>query len=60
MQLYSTLLRARHGVPVRSSLVLLRPAADGPELTGVLEQLFDRLSEVSAWDESFPTADPAA
>lgn len=45
---------------MRSSLVLLRPAADGPELTGVLEQLFDRLSEVSAWDESFPTADPAA
>jgi predicted transposase YdaD len=36
MQLYSTLLRARHAVPVRT--LLLRPAADGPELTGVLEQ----------------------
>ncbi|MDR3638241.1 MAG: hypothetical protein P4L84_30840 [Isosphaeraceae bacterium] len=34
---YSTLLELRHQVPVRTSLVLLRPAADGPELTGKLE-----------------------
>lgn len=34
---YSTLLEWRHLVPVRTSLVLLRPAADGPELTGKLE-----------------------
>ncbi|MGP0062379.1 MAG: hypothetical protein ACLQGP_02090 [Isosphaeraceae bacterium] len=34
---YSTLLGWRHQLPVRTSLVLLRPAADGPELTGTLE-----------------------
>ena len=34
---YSTLLEWRHQLPVRTSLVLLRPAADGPELTGKLE-----------------------
>jgi hypothetical protein len=34
---YSTLRERRHQVPVRTSLVLLRPAADGPELTGKLE-----------------------
>jgi hypothetical protein len=34
---YSTLLEWRHQVPVRTSVVLLRPAADGPELTGKLE-----------------------
>ena len=37
---YSTLLRWRHQLPVRTSLVLLRPAADGPELTGKLEQRY--------------------
>jgi predicted transposase YdaD len=31
---YNTLLRRRHKVPVWSVAVLLRPAADGPELTG--------------------------
>jgi predicted transposase YdaD len=35
---YSTVLNAHHQVPVRTALVLLRPAADGPELTGVLEK----------------------
>ena len=35
---YSTLLGYQHEVPVRTSLVLLRPAADGPELSGLLEQ----------------------
>jgi len=36
--MYSTLLHSHHKVPVRTVLVLLRPAADGPELTGVLEK----------------------
>ncbi len=36
--LYSTLLHAHHKVPVRTALILLRPAADGPELTGVYER----------------------
>jgi hypothetical protein len=34
---FSTLLEMRHQLPVRTTLVLLRPAADGPELTGKLE-----------------------
>jgi hypothetical protein len=33
-QLYNTLLCFRFGIPVRTSFVLLRPQADGPELTG--------------------------
>jgi hypothetical protein len=36
--LYSTLLEYQYRVPIRSSLVLLRPAADGPELTGLRER----------------------
>src|SRR5262249_7567883 len=35
---YNTLASRRHGVPVLSAVVLLRPAADGPELTGVYER----------------------
>jgi hypothetical protein len=35
--LYSALLGYRHGVPVRTALVLLRPDADRPELTGLWE-----------------------
>ena len=35
---YNTLLRRRHRVPVWTVVVLLRPAADGPELTGVYEK----------------------
>ncbi len=31
---YNTLLDDRHDLPVRSVAILLRPAADGPELTG--------------------------
>jgi predicted transposase YdaD len=34
---YNVLLKRRHRLPVRSVIVLLRPEADGPELTGVLE-----------------------
>src|SRR5712691_8169529 len=36
--LYSVLLERRHRTPVRSVVVLLRPEADGPELTGFLER----------------------
>jgi len=32
---YNTLLDDRHDLPTRSLVVLLRPAADGPDLTGV-------------------------
>jgi len=32
---YNLLLYGRHGLPARSLLVLLRPSADGPALTGV-------------------------
>ena len=35
-------------VPVQTAVVLLRPAADGPELTGVLEQKW-RNGEVYDW-----------
>jgi len=35
---YHALLLYRHGLPVESTIVLLRPAADGPDLTGLLEQ----------------------
>jgi len=34
---YNVLLKRRHRMPVRSVIVLLRPEADGPELTGLLE-----------------------
>jgi hypothetical protein len=39
-QMYNTLIGWRHGLPVRSLIVLLRPAADGTELTGVFERRF--------------------
>jgi predicted transposase YdaD len=56
---YSTLLEWRHQLPVRTSLVLLRPAADGPELTGNLElrhpdgDLYDtfRYDVVRVWEQ---------
>jgi predicted transposase YdaD len=37
---YNTLLGRRHQVPVWTVVVLLRPAADGPELTGTYEREF--------------------
>jgi hypothetical protein len=37
---YNVLLSHKHRVPVRSVIVLLRPEADGPELTGSLERFF--------------------
>ncbi len=45
---YSTLLHAHHKVPVRTVMVLLRPAADGPELTGILEKKWHN-GEVYDW-----------
>lgn len=33
---YNVLLHGRHGAPVRSVALLLRPKADGPEMTGVV------------------------
>ncbi len=35
---YSAIMRHGHGVPIHSTVILLRPAADGPELNGVYEQ----------------------
>jgi predicted transposase YdaD len=57
---YNTLLRRRHGLPVWSVAVLLRPAADGPELTGRYRESFPergrnlsfRYSVVRVWRES--------
>jgi predicted transposase YdaD len=37
---YNTLLTQKYQVPVWSVIVLLRPAADGPDLTGVFEKSF--------------------
>jgi predicted transposase YdaD len=34
---YSVLLRRRHGLSVRSIVVLLRPEADGPQMTGAVQ-----------------------
>ena len=56
---YNVLLGRRHGLPVRSIVVLLRREADGPDLTGVLRQ-FDpdgscylefHYRVVRAWDQ---------
>jgi hypothetical protein len=38
--LYSVVLESHYHVPVRTTLVVLREAADGPELTGVLEKTY--------------------
>jgi predicted transposase YdaD len=35
---YNVLLTARHDLPAHSAVVLLRPAADGPGITGLLER----------------------
>ncbi len=55
---YNALASHRHGLPVRSVVVLLRPAADGPELTGAYEQavpgwgrsLWFRYKVVRVWE----------
>ncbi len=48
VHMYNTMLHGHHDVPVRTALVLLRPAADGPELTGVLEKKY-RNGQVYDW-----------
>jgi predicted transposase YdaD len=35
---YNVLLMDRHGLPVRTVVILLRPKADGPEMTGVVRR----------------------
>jgi hypothetical protein len=40
LHFYSTLLHHHHKLPVRTSLILLREAAFGPELTGYHEQRY--------------------
>ena len=37
---YSTLLGRAHKVPVHSTIVLLRPAADGPDIAGTYEMRY--------------------
>jgi len=57
---YNVLLRRRHQVPVWTVLVLLRPKADGPELTGAYESevpgrgknLWFRYDVVRVWLEA--------
>jgi predicted transposase YdaD len=49
VHLYNTLLRWRHGCPVRSVIVLLRRQADSPRLTGLLEHL----DPVGDWERRF-------
>src|SRR5438552_3883906 len=38
---YNVLLNHRHGLPVRSVVILLRPKADGPEMTGVVRHTLE-------------------
>jgi hypothetical protein len=45
---YSTLLRRARKGPVHSTILLLRPTADGPDLTGMYEQR-DRQGVVYDW-----------
>jgi predicted transposase YdaD len=45
---YSTLLRRSRKVPVHTTIILLRPVADGPELSGTLE-FRNRHGEVYDW-----------
>jgi hypothetical protein len=40
VQWYNTLLRYRHHAPLRSVIVLLRPSANSPRLTGVYQNQF--------------------
>jgi predicted transposase YdaD len=56
---YSTLLHHHHGLPVRTSLILLREAAFGPDLTGIQElrypggEVYDwfRYDVVKVWEQ---------
>src|SRR5690242_10734280 len=57
--LYSVVLDSRYHIPVRTTLVLLREQADGPDLTGVLEKrdrdgtIYDvfRYNAVGVWQQ---------
>ena len=40
LPVYNVVLERRHGVPVRTFVVLLRKSADSPELTGILQRQF--------------------
>src|SRR5262245_48596063 len=59
LHLYSTLLHHHHKLPVQTSLILLRDAADGPELTGIQEmrypggEVYDwfRYDVVKVWEQ---------
>lgn len=59
LHFYSTLLHHHYKLPVRTSLVLLREAADGPELTGLHEmryptgEIYDwfRYDVVKVWEQ---------
>ena len=42
--LYNVLLTRRHGLPVRSIVILLRPKADGPTMTGRLRRALPNAS----------------
>jgi predicted transposase YdaD len=56
---YSVLLKRRHRLPIQSIIVLLRPEADGPEMTGLVEHwrsngrryLFFEYDVVRAWQK---------
>jgi hypothetical protein len=48
VHLYSTLVGYSRKVPVNTTIVLLRPAADGPELTGTFEKR-NRQGDVYDW-----------
>ena len=45
---YNTSLTRAHGVPVHSTIVLLRPAADGPDVNGIHERRY-RNGDVYGW-----------
>ncbi len=56
---YSTIIRHSFQVPVHSTVILLRPVVDGPELTGIFEQtdrhgaVYDtfRYNVVRVWEQ---------
>ena len=45
---YNTSLERAHSVPVHSTIVLLRPAADGPDVNGIHERRY-RNGDVYGW-----------
>jgi hypothetical protein len=61
LHLYNAVLHARHAVPIRSILVLLRPTADAPSITGNLtygqddDRLEFRYRVIRLWQEPVET-----